>query len=125
MANSRRTRQPKHPSQALAQQLPVTSRITLLSESDLHFFNEGTHSRLYEKLGAHPLIVDATRGTYFAVWAPDAVQVFVMGDFNDWRKDSHPLQPRGQSGIWEGFIAEVEGGVVYKYHIRSRHAGYS
>ena len=120
MANNRRTRQPKHPSQALAQQPSVTSGITLLSESDLHYFNEGTHSRLYEKLGAHPLTVDATRGTYFAVWAPNAAQVYVMGDFNGWCKDSHPLQPRGQSGIWEGFIAEVEAGAVYKYHIRSR-----
>jgi len=125
MANNRRTRQPKHPSQALAQQSLVTSGITLLDESDLHYFNEGTHSRLYEKLGAHPLTVDAARGTYFAVWAPNAVQVYVMGDFNGWCKDSHALQPRGQSGIWEGFIAEVEAGAVYKYHIRSQHGGYS
>jgi len=102
----------------LAQQPSVTSGITLLSDSDLHYFNEGTHSRLYEKLGAHPLTVAETRGTYFAVWAPDAVQVYVMGDFNGW-KDSHPLQPRGQSGIWEGFIAQVESGAVYKYHIRA------
>ena len=124
MANRRHMRPSEHPSQALAQQLSVASGSTLLSESDLHYFNEGTHSRLYEKLGAHPLTLDGTRGTYFAVWAPDAVQVYVMGDFNGW-KDSHPLQPRGQSGIWEGFIAQVEGGAVYKYHIRSRHGGYS
>jgi 1,4-alpha-glucan branching enzyme len=96
-----------------------------LSASDLHYFNEGTHSRLYEKLGAHPLTVDAIRGTYFAVWAPNAAQVYVMGDFNGWCKDSHPLQPRGQSGIWEGFIAEVGAGAVYKYYIRSQHGGYS
>jgi 1,4-alpha-glucan branching enzyme len=125
MANSRRTRQPRRPAQALAQQPVVTSGCTLLSDSDLHYFNEDTHSRLYAKLGAHPLTVDATRGTYFAVWAPNAAQVYVMGDFNSWCKDSHPLQPRGQSGIWEGFIAEVEAGAVYKYHIRSRHGGYS
>jgi 1,4-alpha-glucan branching enzyme len=125
MANNRRARQPKHPSQALALQPSVTSGITFLSESDLHYFDEGTHSRLYEKLGAHPLTVDATRGTYFAVWAPNAAQVYVMGDFNGWCKDSHPLQPRGQSGIWEGFIAAVEAGAVYKYHIRSQHGSYS
>ena len=125
MANNRRTRQPRHPSQALAQQPSVTSGITLVSDSDLHYFNEGTHSRLYEKLGAHPLTVDAIRGTYFAVWAPNAAQVYVMGDFNGWCKDSHPLQPRGQSGIWEGFIAAVEAGAVYKYHIRSQHGSYS
>src|SRR5919202_5000738 len=125
MANSRRTRQSEYSSQALAQQPSVTSGITLLSESDLHYFNEGTHARLYEKLGAHPLTVAETRGTYFAVWAPEAAQVSVMGDFNGWRQDSHPLKPRGQSGIWEGFIAEVEAGAMYKYHIRSRHGGYS
>jgi 1,4-alpha-glucan branching enzyme len=125
MANNRRARQPKHPSQALAQQPSVTSGITLVSDSDLHYFNEGTHSRLYEKLGAHPLTVEAIRGTYFAVWAPNAAQVYVMGDFNGWCKDSHPLQPRGQSGIWEGFIAAVEAGAVYKYHIRSQHGNYS
>src|SRR5216683_263958 len=96
MANNRHTRQPKHPLQALAQQPSVTSGITLLSDTDLYYFNEGTHSRLYKKLGAHPLTVDATRGTYFAVWAPNAVQVYVMGDFNGWCKDSHPLQPHGQ-----------------------------
>src|SRR5215510_6184022 len=62
MANNRRTRQPTHPSQALAQQPSVIPGITLLSASDLHYFNEGTHSRLYEKLGAHPLTVDAIRG---------------------------------------------------------------
>ena len=125
MANNRRVKQPKHPSQASAQPPLVTSGITLLSENDLHYFNEGTNSRLYEKLGAHPLTVDATRGTYFAVWAPNAAQVSVMGDFNGWCKDSHPLQPRGQSGIWEGFITAVEAGAVYKYHIRSQHGGYS
>ncbi|HSX82853.1 MAG TPA: alpha-amylase family glycosyl hydrolase, partial [Candidatus Saccharimonadia bacterium] len=125
MANNRRTRQPEHPSQTLVQQPSVTSGVTLFSDTDVSYFTEGTHSRLYEKLGAHPLTVDATRGTYFAVWAPNAVQVSVMGDFNGWCKDSHPLQPHGQSGIWEGFIAAVEAGAVYKYHIRSQHEGYS
>src|SRR5918911_5485646 len=123
MANRRHPRQPARPAQALAQRPSVASEITLLSESDLHYFNEGTHSRLYEKLGAHPLTLAGTRGTYFAVWAPDAVQVYVMGDFNGWRQDSHPLQPRGQSGIWEGFIAEVEAGARLNDHIRSRNEG--
>ena len=88
MANRRRTTQPKDPSQALAQQSSVTSGVTLLSDTDLHYFNEGTHARLYEKLGAHPLTRDTTRGTYFAVWAPDALQVYVMGEFNGWCKVS-------------------------------------
>src|SRR5262249_22114312 len=77
----------------------------------------------YEKLGAHPLTVGEARGTYFAVWAPNAVQVSVMGAFNGWRKDSQPLQPRGQSGIWEGFIAGIEPRTTYKYHIVSQHGG--
>src|SRR5947199_9224307 len=124
MANRRHTRQSEHPSQALAPQPSVTSGITLLSDSDLHYFNEGTHARLYEKLGAHPLTVGETRGTYFAVWAPNAAQVSVMGDFNGWRKDSQPLQPRGQSGIWECFVAGVEAGTTYKYHIVSKHGAY-
>src|SRR6516162_3186614 len=118
MANNRRTRQLQHPVPAVAPQPSVTSGVTLWSDTDLHYFNEGTHAHLYEKLGAHPLTVDATRGTYFAVWAPNAAQVSVMGDFNGWCQDSHALQPRGPSGIWEGFIAEVEAGAMYKYHIR-------
>ncbi|MGE3539322.1 MAG: 1,4-alpha-glucan branching protein GlgB [Candidatus Tectimicrobiota bacterium] len=97
---------------------------TLLTDDDLHYFNEGTHCRLYEKLGAHPLHVGEQRGTYFAVWAPNAARVSVIGEFNAWCKDSHPLQPRGQSGIWEGFIAGVDTGAVYKYHLRSQYGGY-
>jgi 1,4-alpha-glucan branching enzyme len=101
-----------------------TPGVTLLDAADLHYFNEGTHSRLYEKLGAHPLRLGERQGTYFAVWAPNAAYVYVMGDFNGWQKDSHPLQPRGQSGIWEGFLAGVEAGSPYKYHIVSKHGGY-
>jgi len=95
-----------------------------LRDNDLHYFNEGTHARLYEKLGAHPLTVGETQGTHFAIWAPNAAQVSVIGDFNGWRKDSQPLQPRGQSGIWEGFIAGIETSTTYKYHIVSKHGGY-
>ena len=70
-----------------------TPGVTLLDAADLHYFNEGTHARLYEKLGAHPLCLGATQGTYFAVWAPNAADVYVMSNFNGWQKDSHPLQP--------------------------------
>jgi len=101
-----------------------TPGVTLLDAADLHYFNEGTHSRLYEKLGAHPLRLGETQGTYFAVWAPNAAYVYVMGDFNGWQKESHLLQPRGQSGIWEGFLAGVEVGSTYKYHIVSKQGGY-
>jgi len=93
---------------------------SLLSDDDLYLFNEGSHFRLYYKLGAHPLTVNDTAGTYFAVWAPDAEKVFVIGDFNNWDKASHPLAPRGQSGIWDGFIPGVGPGTCYKFHIHSR-----
>src|SRR5262245_1797072 len=100
------------------------SRVTLLGDDDLHYFNEGTHYRLYEKLGAHLMSAGRTPGTYFAVWAPNAAQISVLGDFNGWNAASHPLRARGHSGIWEGFIAAVGAGVLYKYHIVSRYHDY-
>jgi 1,4-alpha-glucan branching enzyme len=96
-----------------------------IGKMDLHLFNEGTHMRLYEKLGAHPMTQDKREGVYFAVWAPDAEAVCVVGDFNGWERGSDPLHPRDASGIWEGFIAGVEEGATYKYHVRSRHGGYA
>jgi 1,4-alpha-glucan branching enzyme len=98
--------------------------VTRLTETDLHLFNEGTHYRLYEKLGAHPMTVDGEAGTYFAVWAPNAAQVSVMGDFNFWDKWSRPLHLRGESGIWEGFLAGVGSGARYKYEVVSKYLGY-
>ncbi len=98
--------------------------VSLLTDDDLYLFNEGSHCRLYEKLGARPHTVSGRAGTYFAVWAPDARQVSVTGDFNGWNRDSHPLSPRGRSGIWEGFISGVGPGALYKYHIESRYKGY-
>ena len=97
--------------------------ISLLNEDDLYLFNQGSHFRLYEKLGAH-LIAGENTGTYFAVWAPDAEQVFVTGDFNQWHRDSHALMPKGQSGIWEGFFPDMGKGALYKYRIVSRFNGY-
>jgi 1,4-alpha-glucan branching enzyme len=98
--------------------------LTRLTDSDVYLFNEGSHFRLYEKLGPHPMRRDTTEGTYFAVWAPDAENVFVMGDFNGWNKISHPLRARDVSGIWEGFVPGVLKGDKYKYHIHSRFNGY-
>ncbi len=98
--------------------------VTLLTDDDLHLFSEGTHYRLYEKLGAHLLTADGVNGTYFAVWAPNAEQVFVMGDFNYWDKGDHPMRARGLSGIWEGFVPGVSRGMNYKYEIVSRYGGY-
>jgi 1,4-alpha-glucan branching enzyme len=102
----------------------VSFDASLLTQDDLYLFNEGTHYRLYNKLGAHPLTANGVSGTYFAVWAPNASQVSVMGEFNHWDKASHALRPRGQSGIWEGFIPGVDAGAIYKYHVSSRYQGY-
>jgi 1,4-alpha-glucan branching enzyme len=98
--------------------------MTPLTQQDLYLFNEGTHNRLYEKLGAHPRNEKGKEGTHFAVWAPGAETVFVMGDFNHWVKEGEPLHPQGQSGIWEGFLPGLGKGDRYKYHVVSRHAGY-
>ena len=98
--------------------------VTLITEDDLYLFNTGSHYRLYNKLGAHALTVDGVTGTYFAVWAPNAEQVHVMGDFNAWDKAGYPLRPRGQSGIWEGCLGEIRPGAKYKYHIVSQYNGY-
>jgi len=98
--------------------------VTLLSEQDIFLFNEGSHFRLYEKLGSHLLSAGEGQGTYFAVWAPDAEQVSVIGDFNDWNKRAHPLKPKDRSGIWEGVIPEAVKGARYKYHIVSRYNDY-
>jgi 1,4-alpha-glucan branching enzyme len=97
---------------------------TILTDQDLFLFNEGTHLRLWEKLGAHPTVERRRDGTRFAVWAPNAESVAVMGDWNGWSKDANPLSQLGASGIWHGFVPKVGRGAVYKYHLRSRHAGY-
>jgi len=102
----------------------VRHDFSLLSDDDLYLFNEGNQFRLYLKLGSHLVREQGETGTYFAVWAPDAKQVFVSGDFNRWHKKSHPLRQRGQSGIWEGFIPGVGQGSLYKYHIVSKYRGY-
>jgi 1,4-alpha-glucan branching enzyme len=98
--------------------------ISMLTDDDLFLFNEGSHYRLYEKLGAHQTTVDGIEGTYFAVWAPDAKRISVTGEFNGWDKSSHPLCPKGQSGIWEGFIPGMAKGKLYKYYLISHHRGY-
>ena len=97
----------------------------LFTEDDLYLFNEGSHVRLYRKLGAHPLEHDGRRGVHFAVWAPNARSVTVIGDFNGWDKERHPLEPRGGSGVWEGFVTDVEPGARYKYHVRSARGRYA
>ena len=95
---------------------------SLLGDHDLYLFNEGTHSRLYQKLGAHVL---PDGGVYFAVWAPNAQYVAVMGDFNGWDKGRHPLRPKGSSGLWEGVIPECREGAHYKFHVAARHSAHT
>jgi len=97
---------------------------SILTDLDLHLFNEGTHHRLHDKLGAHPMNVNGVDGTHFAVWAPSARYVSVIGNFNNWNAGTNPLSIRGMSGIWEGFLAGVDKGALYKFHITS-HNGYS
>jgi 1,4-alpha-glucan branching enzyme len=90
---------------------------TLLGEMDLHLFNEGTHARLYEKMGARLGRLDGVDGCYFAVWAPNARNVSVVGDFNGWDAGRARLSARGSSGIWEGFLPGIGRGALYKFHI--------
>ena len=95
------------------------------SPEDIFLFREGRHVRLYEKLGAHPMRVAADTGVHFAVWAPNARAVSVIGDFNGWRKGAHPLKVRDDgSGLWAGFIPGINRGALYKYHIIARDSGY-
>src|SRR5476649_1235599 len=95
-----------------------------LTDYDLYLLGEGNHFRMYEKLGAHVIDQDGTSGTHFAVWAPNAREVSVIGDFNGWTAGSHRLQSRGSSGIWEGFVPGIGAGALYKYAIASQYNGY-
>jgi 1,4-alpha-glucan branching enzyme len=96
----------------------------LLTENDLYLFNEGSHYRIYDKMGAHLATHNGQSGAIFNVWAPNARSVSVVGSFNEWDHTTHPLSPRGSSGIWEGFIPGATHGALYKFHIESRQRGY-
>ena len=99
---------------------------TLLTEHDVYLFREGTHSRLYDKLGAHACQLDGVAGVQFAVWAPNAGEVSVIGDFNQWDKHRNRCQQRlDDSGVWEVFVAGVQPGDSYKFHINSGHGAYA
>lgn len=93
---------------------------TLFTDFDIDLFKAGKHYRLYEKLGAHLIELNGVKGVYFAVWAPTAQSVSVVGDFNYWTQGEHQLEVRwDSSGIWEGFIPELDKGALYKYKIQS------
>ncbi len=93
-------------------------------EFDLHLFNEGRHWHIYRLLGAHPRAVDGISGVLFAVWAPNAARVSVVGDFNQWDGRRHPMRIRGGSGIWELFIPGLRPGTLYKFELRNRDSGF-
>jgi len=94
-----------------------------LTDLDLYLFGEGTHHRIWAKLGAHPAVLEGVAGTHFAVWAPNAARVSVVGPFNLWDGRRHALQARGGSGVWELFVPGVGPGTAYKYEIRTQAGG--
>jgi 1,4-alpha-glucan branching enzyme len=96
----------------------------LLSDFDLYLIGEGTHYQKYEKMGAHPVVVDSVAGVQFGVWAPNAMRVSVVGDFNQWDGRTHAMRNRGPSGVWELFVPELGEGAVYKYEIRPMSGGH-
>ncbi len=95
-------------------------KVRVLTEFDLHLIGEGSHYKKYEKLGSHVMEVEGVSGVHFAVWAPNAKKVSVIGDFNGWNADTHPMSSIGQSGIWETFVPGIGEGSLYKFEIRSR-----
>jgi 1,4-alpha-glucan branching enzyme len=98
--------------------------VSTISQFDLHLLSEGKHYRSFDKLGAHLRTVNGTTGVHFAVWAPNAEQVDVIGDFNGWTMGATPLQLRHDAGVWEGFVPRVGAGSLYKYRVVSRFNGY-
>ncbi len=102
----------------------ASDNTTLLSEYDIFLFRQGSHFGLHQKLGAHPARRGDVDGVHFALWAPNAEQVFVFGDFNGWDQTTYPLAARGdESGIWEAFVPGLPVGTQYKYHLISRERG--
>ena len=96
----------------------------VLTDFDVHLLAEGTHHNSYEKLGAHLKAHEGFRGVHFAVWAPNALRVSVVGNFNHWDGRRHPMRNLGPSGLWEMFIPDISQGEVYKFEVKSRYADY-
>lgn len=92
----------------------------MITDFDLHLFNEGNHHKIYEKLGAHPMILNGQNGVHFAVWAPSARSVSVVGNFNCWDGRCNPMHPLACSGVWELFIPGICCGELYKYEIKTQ-----
>jgi 1,4-alpha-glucan branching enzyme len=98
--------------------------LPVLTEFDLYLMGEGNNFTQYEKMGAHKLCLGEVAGVFFAVWAPNAIRVSVVGDFNDWDGRRHMMRVRGTTGVWELFIPGLDEGTVYKYEVKSRFRGY-
>ena len=97
---------------------PIGSGV--ISEMDRYLFGNGTHYEIYEKLGAHPMALNGKEGVYFAVWAPHATAVSVVGDFNQWDPEANPMELLDTSGIYECFIPGLGIGELYKYAITTQ-----
>ncbi|MBC7772644.1 MAG: 1,4-alpha-glucan branching protein GlgB [Pyrinomonadaceae bacterium] len=106
----------------IEQARPSAAAPWAISPDDIFLFNEGTHYQLFDKLGAHLL---PSGGVAFAVWAPNARYVSVMGNFNGWDRGSHPMKAIGTSGIWSGIVPGITEGAVYKFHIAARDSSYA
>ena len=91
----------------------MTQEKVFISEADQYLFAQGTHYDIYKKLGAHLSTEDGVQGVYFGVWAPNAAQVNVIGTFNEWNEESHPMQKLGEGGIWGLFVPGVGEGTMY------------
>ena len=96
------------------------SFLPVITPFDQHLFNEGNHFRIYDKMGAHPIQVNGISGVHFAVWAPNAQRVSVVGEFNQWDGRIHQMRVLGSSGIWEIFIPDIPENIPYKYEIRGQ-----
>jgi len=103
----------------------VTERDSRFTDDDIYLFNEGSLLRVYDKFGAHLGEQGGKRGVHFAVWAPNAASIAVMGDWNGWSKERDKLSMRDGSGIWEGFIPDIGKGAKYVYHVVSRHGDFN
>jgi 1,4-alpha-glucan branching enzyme len=114
---SRRPPRKRAPQSAPVVQTQSTPQI--LGELDLHLFAEGKHENIYEKLGAHATTQAGVKGVSFAVWAPSAERVSVVGNFNGWDGTQHPMRPSGESGVWETFLPNLGPGEIYKYELKA------
>ncbi|MFH0909853.1 MAG: 1,4-alpha-glucan branching protein GlgB [bacterium] len=92
-----------------------------ITDFDMYLFGEGSHYRTYEKMGAHAMTIDGVEGVHFAVWAPNAIRVSIIGAFNRWDGRHHPMQNRGGSGLWEIFIPQLKAGDLYKFEVKGHH----